>query len=131
MIAMCKLVSMKTNYGEIVEVADVKVKTISKICEIAKACPKIDYIYIFGSSVDDRCTSESDIDIAIVSNVTRSILFEAQDYDRFTTDLYNIDDEQEYDILQFNSLDALKQKKERVCKDILNKGKLIYMREGA
>lgn len=125
---MCKLVSMKTNYGASVKVADIKVDIINEICELAQDCKKIDYIYLFGSSVEDSCTHKSDIDIAIISNVTRSALFRARDYDKFTERLYDIDQEQEYDILQFNSLQALKDKKDFVCRDILEKGQLIYAR---
>lgn len=127
---MCKLVSIRTNNGEEIKVADVKADIIKYISEIAHICPKIEYIYIFGSSVEERCTKESDIDIAIVSTVTRSRLFSAKDYRNFTDKLYSIDLEQEYDILQFNSVEAIKNSKDFVCKDILTKGKLLYSRSG-
>ncbi|MBQ6814783.1 MAG: nucleotidyltransferase domain-containing protein [Lachnospiraceae bacterium] len=126
---MCKLVSIETNFGENVEVADVKANTVRQIIEIATSCEQIDYIILFGSSVEETCTEESDIDIAIVSNVTKSRLFKSKEYDKFTTSLYDINSQQEYDILQFNSLKKIESSKEYVCKDIVHKGKIIYKRE--
>lgn len=126
---MCKLVKVKTNFGEDVVVADIKANTVKHIIELASACEKIDYIILFGSSVEESCTKESDIDIAIVSNVTKSKLFKSKEYDKFTTSLYDIDSQQEYDILQFNSLRKIESSKDYVCKDIINKGKIIYKRE--
>lgn len=128
---MCKLMSIQSNTGNNVEVADIKAGVIKKILEIASICPKIDYIYIFGSSVEERCTEKSDIDIAIVSNVIRSKLFRSKDYRDFILKLYSINTEQDYDILQFNSIKTIQESKDAVCSDILTKGKLIYRREGA
>ena len=67
--------------------------------------------------------------MAIVSNITRSKLYNDKDYKELTNRLYNIDLEQDYDILQFNSVDSIKKSKDAVCIDILTKGKLIYSRE--
>lgn len=128
---MCKLVSIKTKADTVINVADIKADIIKQIMEIATECTKIDYIYIFGSSLEERCTEQSDIDIALVSNVTRSKLFNAKEYNEFISKLYDIDSEQDYDILQFNSLSKIENSKDFVCKDILNKGKLIYKRIGA
>lgn len=128
---MCKLVSIQANTGVKIKVADIKAKTLEQIIILASLCDKIEYIFLFGSAIEERCTNKSDIDIAIVSNVTRSKLFIAKDYNQFTSDLYNLDSEQEYDILQFNSIDAIKKSKDFVCKDIMEKGKLLYKRQGA
>lgn len=128
---MCRLVAIQTNAGKAIKVADIKAETIKRISEIASACSKIDYIYIFGSSVEERCTPNSDIDIAIISNVTRSKLFRNKEYTEFTNKLYDIDPEQDYDILQFNSIDSIQKCKDAVCSEILTKGKLVYTREGA
>ena len=51
---MCRLMSIQSNTGVNVEVADIKADVIKKILEIAPICSKIDYIYIFGSSVEER-----------------------------------------------------------------------------
>ncbi|MCI6242952.1 MAG: nucleotidyltransferase domain-containing protein [Agathobacter sp.] len=126
---MCRLVSIQTNTGTYIKVADIKAEIIKKILKIAPICSKIDHIYIFGSSVEERCTEKSDIDMAIVSNITRSKLYNDKDYKEITNRLYNIDLEQDYDILQFNSVDSIKKSKDAVCIDILTKGKLIYSRE--
>ena len=49
---MCRLVSIQTNTGKDIKVADIKAEIIKKILEIAPICSKIDHIYIFGSSVE-------------------------------------------------------------------------------
>ena len=127
---MCKLVKITNSLGEQIEVAEIKADTIKKIIEIAKICDKIDYIYLFGSSVEERCTDESDIDLAIISNVSASKLCNRSSYREFKERLYAIDTDQEYDRLQFNSLKAIRNSKEPVCLDIISKGKLLYQREG-
>ena len=127
---MCKLVKITNSLGEQIEVAEIKADTIKKIIKIAKICDKIDYIYLFGSSVEERCTDESDIDLAIISNVSASKLYNRSSYREFKERLYAIDRDQEYDRLQFNSLKAMRNSKEPVCLDISSKGKLLYQREG-
>lgn len=113
-----------------IEVADIKAEIIKKIILLAHTCDKIDYIYVFGSTVEESCTDKSDIDIAIISNVTRSKLFQNKSYNEFTNKLYDIDIDQDYDILQFNSLEEVKSSEDFVCRDIINKGKLLYERMG-
>jgi hypothetical protein len=79
---------------------------------------------------DERCTEQSDINIAVVSNVTRSRLYEAKTYREFKKNLYGIDFEQYYDILQFNSIEKIKNSRDFVFKDIISYGKLLYKGEG-
>ncbi|MGN0326249.1 MAG: nucleotidyltransferase domain-containing protein [Lachnospiraceae bacterium] len=50
-------------------VEDINADIIKQILALAEFWNKIDYIYIFGSSLEERCTKESDIDIAIISNI--------------------------------------------------------------
>lgn len=128
---MCKLVTIENSNGAKIKVADIKVEIIKKIISLAYACQSIDYIYAFGSTVEESCTEKSDIDIAIISNVTRSKLFHSKSYNEFINKLYGIDLDQDYDILQFNSLDAIKNSDDFVCRDIIGKGKLLYERKGA
>lgn len=127
---MCKLVEIKNNTNNIIKVASIKADTIQKIIEYASLCGKIDYIYLFGSSVEERCTQKSDIDLAIISNITRSRLYQNKTYDKFRTNIYNIDDKQDYDFLHFNSLKELKNSRDSVCKDILENGVMLYIRKG-
>lgn len=123
---MCKIVTMQNNVGDSFGVADIKKDIIEEIIRIAAECKLIDKIYLFGSSLEKRCTQKSDIDLAIVSNVTRSKLFRSKSYDDFTTKLYKINEGQDYDILTFNSQAALDNSKEFVARDILTKGKVIF-----
>ena len=126
---MCKLVSMDTNFGTKIDVADIKKKYIENIISSAAGCDKIDSIILFGSALEERCKNTSDIDIAIISTVTRSRLFASATYKEFTNRVYDLEKEQDYDILQFNSKQALEKKKDFVCQEILNKGQIIYKRQ--
>ena len=123
---MCKLVTIQNNLGDSFDVADIKKDTIEQIIKIAGECNLIDTIYLFGSSVEKRCTDRSDIDLAIIGKVTRSRLFRSKAYNDFTSKLYKIDEDQDYDILTFNSQAALDNSKEFVARDILTKGKVIF-----
>ena len=79
--------------------------------------------------MEDRCNKDSDIDIVIVSNASRSKLFKNASYRDFKYKLYDADDEQTYDMLQFDSMTDIETSKDFVCKDIMNKGQLIYKRQ--
>ena len=123
---MCKIVTIQKNVGDSFGVADIKKDIIEEIIRIAGECNLIDTIYLFGSSLEKRCTNRSDIDLAIIGKVTRSRLFRSKAYNDFTSKLYKIDEDQDYDILTFNSQATLDNSKEFVARDILTKGKVIF-----
>ena len=125
---MCKLVSLKTNYGAKINVADIKKDCISNIVNQAEQCNKIECIILFGSSLEERCKDYSDIDIAIISSLTKSRLFRLASYDKFTTDIYSKNIEQDYDILQFTSWEDIANRNDSICREIIEKGKIIYKR---
>ena len=125
---MCKLIDLNTNYGCTIQVADIKKDAIMNIVEAAKECHSISEIILFGSSLAERCKDSSDIDIAVISNITRSKLFNSKKYRDFTKQVYLYKMGQDYDILQFNSLHDLEQSNDAVCHDIKREGKIIYRR---
>lgn len=129
-INMCNLVTIKSNIGESIQVADIKAELIEKIIALAPMCEKIDYIYLFGSSLEERCTDNSDIDIAIISSDTVNRLSSNKRFVKFMEAIYNLDFEQEYDRLYFSSVKEIEAKKQSVpiCKELIQKGKIIYRR---
>lgn len=124
---MCKLIDINTNFGSVIKVADIKEDCIKNIIESASICDKIDYIYLFGSSLKLNCKEQSDIDIAIISNINKSKLFKNKSYDNFTNKLYSKSLEQDYDLLFFESQDELKSD-DLICKEIIKEGQIIYKR---
>ena len=50
---MCKLVAIDNGNGMKIEVADIKAEIIKSIISLARICDKIDYIYVFGSTVEE------------------------------------------------------------------------------
>lgn len=74
-------------------------------------------------SLGDNCTNQSDIDLAIISNIIHVKFLRSSNYNKFTTDLYNIDAEQIYDILQFNSMEDLKRRAVRYVRILVTKSR--------
>ena len=126
---MCTLVDLKTNFGDTVQVAEIKKTSLENIIEAAEDCDKIDEIILFGSSLQERCHESSDIHIAIVSNVKRAKLFNSKAYRNFTKQVYLFKMGQDYDILHFNSISEIKNSSDAVCFDIEREGKVIYRRK--
>lgn len=65
---MCKLVPFKTQPGEIVMVADIKVEKLHRYLEILPKLRSIDKVILFGSTLEERCGVDSDIDLLLFYN---------------------------------------------------------------
>lgn len=65
---MSKLVPFKAQTGEIIKVADVKVDKLNKYLEILPKLTSIDKVVLFGSVLEERCCTESDIDLLLFYN---------------------------------------------------------------
>ena len=130
---MCKLVGVSSYDGTQIDVASIKKDAIKNIIESASLCPNIDAIVLFGSSLEERCTADSDIDIVIISKKTVSALSQLKSFKKFMDMVYLFDMSQEYDRLYFKSIEDIEQKvdKQQICKEIVSKGKIIYRREAA
>ena len=98
---MCRLVSIMSNDGQCIEVADIKKNYIEKIISSASKCKHIDAIILFGSALEERCTEKSDIDIAIISKYTVDKLSGIKSYSKFVSEIYESNLFQEYDIVYF------------------------------
>ena len=125
---MCKLVDVKTNYGEEVKVADIKRDEIKNIIDAASLCKKIDMLILYGSSLEDRCDKHSDIDIVVISKYPISKLCKLKSFHDFTTYVYKYNMEQDYDFLYYKSYDEINRnaETEMISSEILNKGKIIF-----
>ena len=69
---MCQLVSLDVN-GKTINVASLKIKYIKNIIDNISRCNLIDKVVLFGSSLEERCTENSDIDIAIFGKKTKTL----------------------------------------------------------
>lgn len=128
---MCQLVNVKTNFDTEIEVADVKQEVIQNIVEAAKTCSNILQIILFGSAIESRCTEESDVDLVVVSDVTRSRLYRNKNYQEFLRRLHDKDDyTQQYDVICVHGLDEMQREEENVIlfKEVLQNGKTLYRR---
>lgn len=125
---MCKLVNVKTNYGEEVKVAEIKRDEIKNIIDAASLCKNIDMLILYGSSLEDRCDKHSDIDIVIISKYPISKLCKLKSFHDFTTYVYKYNMDQDYDFLYYKSYDEINRnaESEMISSEILNKGKIIF-----
>ena len=100
---MCRVTSMDIGSRQI-RVAEIKQKYIKNIIDAARECDLIDRVVLFGSSLQECCRENSDIDIAVFGNQPRSRALTSKKYERFARQLYTFDNHsQVYDILYFRS----------------------------
>ena len=100
---MCRVI--ETDVGDRkVKIAEIKQKYLMNIIDAARECNYVDRIVLFGSSIEERCTEESDIDLAVFGNLTRGKCLTSKKYEKFLTRIYSYDDfNQAYDILYFKT----------------------------
>ena len=65
---MCKLVSMTFPTGVTANVADIKVDKLKKYLDVFPYMRSIDRVYLFGSTLEERCREDSDIDFMLFYN---------------------------------------------------------------
>ena len=122
---MCKVVEVKVGNRH-VRVADIKKKYLNNIVKSAEACNYIDKVVLFGSCIEDRCTDESDIDLAVFGNQSKSKTLKSKQFIEFANKLSSYDDFlQTYDILYFKEG---KEDDSAILEEI-NKGEVLYVRE--
>ncbi len=128
---MCKLISINTNYGEEVKVADIKSVCIENLINVAPICNHISEIILFGSALEEKCTDDSDIDIAIISKKSVSALSKSKAFSNMLRAIYTADWSQEYDKLYFTSMDEIIDRRDEtpICEELIQKGKVIYRRD--
>ncbi|MCR4851125.1 MAG: nucleotidyltransferase domain-containing protein [Lachnospiraceae bacterium] len=94
---MCRMVPY-TNGGL---VAEIKLPHIKNISEQAQKAKGISRIMLFGSSLDERCTQNSDIDIAVFGTKTKERYIDSKEFRDFKSNLFQFDWDQDYDVLYF------------------------------
>lgn len=128
---MCQLISVKTNFNTEIEVADIKKDVIENIIKAAGVCTKICQIILFGSAIESRCTEDSDVDLLVISDTSRSRLYKDKGYREFLKRLHDKDDyEQRYDVICVNGMEEVYRHRDTVglFQDALNCGKTLYRR---
>ncbi len=121
---MCKVISI-TIRNNTFKVADIKRKYMENIIDAAEKCDFIERIVLFGSSIEERCKKDSDIDIAVFGKHSKSRALKTKKYECFARQLYSFDDHnQAYDILYFKEGGK---NNDLILRDI-NKGEVLYER---
>lgn len=128
---MCQLIPIKTNFNTEIEVADIKKDVIENIIEAAGACTRICQIILFGSVIESRCTVDSDVDMLVISDTSRSRLYKDKSYREFLKRLHDKDDyEQTYDVICVHGMEEVYQYQDTVSlfRDVVDCGKTLYRR---
>ena len=118
---MCRLVQW--NRDE--RVAEIKYNHLINIKKQAERCKNINRIMLFGSSLEERCTARSDIDIAVFGNQPKASYLKSKEYKNFRNQIFLYDLNQDYDILYFVEG---KKNEDLIMKDI-NQGVEIFRRD--
>ena len=122
---MCA-VSVMNIGGREVKVSDLKQKYINNIIDAAEKCDLIGRIVLFGSGIEERCREESDIDLAVFGNQSRTKALSSKKYERFARQLYSFDNHQQaYDILYFKN----EIHEHSLILDNIRNGEVIYERK--
>lgn len=125
---MSNLVSITTNTGETVYISELKKDYINNIIYEASLCKYIDSVILFGSSLEEICTEDSDVDYVIITKKSVTALTGIKEYEKFKTNTWLFNIKQDYDCLDYRSIETIKKSKSDVCKEIEAKGKVIYTR---
>ena len=120
---MCKMI----HYKDGKYIADIKHKYIQNIVKLAELCGNINRIMLFGSSLEERCTDESDIDIAVFGKQSKNKYLQSKEFKNFQDQLFLYDLNQDYDILYF----AENAKQNELIFQDINNGVEIYRRSQA
>lgn len=100
---MCKVTRYQIG-DRAIHMADIKQKYIPNIIDAARKCDYIDKVVLFGSSLEERCQENSDIDLAIFGNQPKSKCLMSKKYKAFYDQLILYDNlDQAYDVLYFRS----------------------------
>ena len=94
---MCRMIP----YSNAGYVAEIKLPHIKNISEPAKKAKGINRIVLFGSSLEERCTKDSDIDIAVFGMKTKGKYIDSKEFRDFKSSLFRFDWDQDYDVLYF------------------------------
>ena len=65
---MCKLVPMTFPTGVTANVADIKVDKLKKYLTVFPKLSSFEKVYLFGSTLEEKCRNESDIDFMVIYN---------------------------------------------------------------
>lgn len=117
---MCKMIQL----NEEQYVAEIKLPHIQNIMEQAKKAKHINRIMLFGSSIEERCTNKSDIDIAVFGDKDKCRYLDSKEFGDFKDALFRFDWNQDYDVLYFKEN---ANNKSNIMTDI-NNGVEIYRR---
>jgi predicted nucleotidyltransferase len=83
-------------------VADIKYNHILNITKQAEKCENINRIMLFGSSLEERCSARSDIDIAVFGKKPKGRYIDSKEFRSFKRGLFEFDWDQDYDVLYFS-----------------------------
>ena len=124
---MCRVTGFDLGDREI-HMAEIKQRYIPNIIDAARKCDYIDRVVLFGSSLEERCREQSDIDLAVFGNQPKGKCLTSRKYKDFYDQLIWFDDlNQAYDVLYFRSG---KKDTSPIMREI-DRGEVLYDKQSA
>ena len=114
--------------GREIHMAEIKQRYIPNIIDAARKCDYIDRVVLFGSSLEEHCREQSDIDLAVFGNQPKGKCLTSRKYKDFYDQLIWFDDlNQAYDVLYYRSG---KKDTSPIMREI-DRGEVLYDRQSA
>lgn len=70
---------------------EIKLRHIRNKVEQARKTEKIDRVDLFGSSIMERCTETSDVDIAAFGGLSKARYIDSREYKSFQNEVFSFD----------------------------------------
>lgn len=120
---MVNLVPLRVNTGETVMVADIMVVSLKKYLKIFPEFSIVKKIILFGSTLEERCCEESDVDLYVVHDGTR------KEFSDFLYEILEKCDVAVYDDILGSTEEELNESSCCFLHKVREEGKVIYDRE--
>ena len=123
---MCELSRIKTANG-MQMVAAQKKDCVINIIDVAQDQEDISQIVLFGSAATNKCRKDSDIDLVIVGDISKTKMLRSKAYKEFLRKVRHFNKNQSYDIFYFDKKQY--DNMSGIIKDEINKGITLFNRE--
>ncbi len=123
---MCKLIPFELENGNTIQISEYKIDRLKKYVEMFSTLNGIDRVILFGSSLEERCRKDSDMDFCLLYTDKQKKLYRENLQKLWS--LYpesSCDDFLSFDAKQYDQGDNLY----TIMQDVKNKGVVVYDRK--
>ena len=100
---------------------------VINIIDAAQDHEDISQIVLFGSATTNKCKKDSDIDLVVIGDISKTKMLKSRGYKEFLRKVRHFNKNQSYDIFYFDKKQY--EKMSGNIKDEINKGITLFSRE--